>query len=57
MTTTPVSIAARRLLAHLDADETRTDLPGTPGGITANRPFLASLIDELRLAFAAEEIA
>jgi len=55
MTTTQLSLAARRLIDYLDNDETRTDVPGDPGRITANRPFLAGLIDELRLAVVAEE--
>jgi hypothetical protein len=53
--TTTTSIAARRLVAYLDADETSTEVPGSPGRITANRPALARLIDELRLAIAAED--
>jgi hypothetical protein len=56
MTTTQLSLSARRLLDYLDADAIRDDLPGETGTITANRPHLAMLIDELRLAVAFEDI-
>ena len=55
MTTTQnVSISARRLVAYLDADETADHLEGSP--VCANRPHLQKLVDDLRLAIAAEEI-
>jgi ADP-dependent phosphofructokinase/glucokinase len=55
MTTTQLSLAARRLVDYFDNDETREDLPGFPGKLTENRRFLAALVDELRLAVAAED--
>lgn len=55
MTTTDVRNASARLIAYLDLDEIETDAPGSPGAITANRPHLAKLIDDLRLALASED--
>lgn len=52
-TTEQVSIASRRLIAYADLDEA---FEGEGQPFTANRPQLRKLLDDLRLAIAAEDI-